>query len=575
MSVVLNPGFSGYVSIQDQTKAEIFRKDLSSAQEAKDFIDTYGISKPGYSLLKASFIPTRTDNIRDFAKDLFFPTFVNRALQVHSIILRIFASLAAIALDVVTFMPRLFLSPLKAICDYKNNTEHPLATLIKNHPASAQAIKNGILKINVHFQDVKINSDRVLFRRAKEYVLDGSVPVAIKHLPQVEESLKSNYASTRTTYREKSYRKEDREKGGKWDIEGSSIRIFSQHFPSLELNCVRIGYGCVAPIHEQKMAPLGVKTVGVIDNNPAKKTKIVADGFFSCETYEEAAKLKPHFWDVCTPTDQRLAVIKEILRVDPKACILLEKPVCPIEQIAEFEALDKSGATFVVNENYLSSQIAEEVKKKAFDDLKLKPKRIIIEFDKNRTQDFKKGRYIDPRGALNYEGTHMITCLQSLGSAFMPNGNISKKYEDIFIPEQLKNQGYADIAYEVNGVAVNLFSSMKGDVKHSYPPHGVDSIPESNTATRYRIIAVEGIDPEGNSATVVGFYEPIKGFKRSEGAIAVIRNGKVVDFQAPIEDDSMGNHLARVIDYFKEKGQNPCPMKEGIKAITMLDPMLT
>jgi hypothetical protein len=574
MSIVLNPGSSGYIYVEDQEYTEVFRKKISSAQEAKDFMDTYGISKPGYSILKACFIPTRTDNIRDFLKDLFLPTFVNRALKVQFLTERIFVSIAAIALDSVTFIPRLFLSPLKAIYDYKNNTEHPLATLIKNHPAAAQAMRNGILKIHVHFKDVKINNDRVLFGTAKEDEIIGTVPVAIKHLPRYEES-SNNYLYIRTTYRDKSSRKEDREKGEKWAIKGSS-RVSSQHFPSLELNCVRIGYGCVAPIHEQKLAPLGVKTVGVIDNSPAKKTKIVADGFFSCETYEEAAKLKPHFWDVCTPTDQRLAVIKNILRVDPKACILLEKPVCPIEQIAEFEALEKSGATFVVNENYLSSQIAEEVKKKAFEELKLKPKRIIIEFDKNRTQDFKKGRYIDPRGALNYEGTHMITCLQSLGSEFLPKGNISKKYEDIFIPEQLKHQGCADIAYEVNGVAVHLFSSMKGDVKHSFPPYGVTSIPESDTATRYRILAVEGIDPKGNPATVVGFYEPIKGFNRSEGAIAVIRDGKVVELQAPIQDDSMGNHLARVVDYFKfkQKGQNPCPIKEGIQAITMLDPML-
>lgn len=350
---------------------------------------------------------------------------------------------------------------------------------------------------------------------------------------------------------------------------------FNTHHEIMSLNCVRIGYGAVAPIHEQKLTSLGVKTVGVIETHAEKKMKIIADGFFSCDTYEEAAKLKPHFWDVCIPTDQRLFVIKEILRVDPYAYILLEKPICSIDQIDEFKALEKSNAKFVVNENYLSSQITEKVKKKVFDELKLKPTSIIVEFDKNRIQDFKNGRYQDPRGALNYEGTHMITCLQGLGSQFLPTGNIAKKYEDLFIHTLLPHQGLADISYEVNGIAINLFSSMKGDVKHSFPPYGIDSISENDTKRRYRVIAVKGIDPQGNHATVVGFYEPIEGLRRSQGAIVLIRDEKPKEFEIEyVEDDSMGQHLKKVVNYFKGEEKNPCSVEEAIEAVITLEPML-
>ncbi len=347
-----------------------------------------------------------------------------------------------------------------------------------------------------------------------------------------------------------------------------------------DMQCIRIGYGQGALLHEQKLERLGVKTVGIIETDPTKKLQIISNGFFCCKTYEEAAKLKPHFWDICTPTDDRFSIVSEILKFDPKANILMENPVCSIEQVPQFETLEKSGVNIVVNENYLSSKIAEEVKKKAFDELKLKPTNVIVEFDKTRIDDFKKGRFKDRRGAFGYEGTHMITCLQSLGSEFLPTEKIVKKYEDLYLPEKLENQGSADITYKVNGVSVNLFSSMKGDIKHSFPPYGRKAILENETGLRYRILAVEGIDPKGNQATVVGFYEPIQQLvdqfkKRSQGAIAVIREEKVVDLQTPIEADSMGDHLAKVVSYFKgQEKVNPCSLKEGIQAVLILDSML-
>lgn len=49
----------------------------------------------------------------DFAKDLFLPTFINRALKVDGLASKIFTSIGAIALDLFTFIPRLIATPFR------------------------------------------------------------------------------------------------------------------------------------------------------------------------------------------------------------------------------------------------------------------------------------------------------------------------------------------------------------------------------------------------------------------------------------------------------------------------------
>jgi hypothetical protein len=192
MSVVLNPGFSGYVAVEDQSGKEIFRKAITSPKEAKEFVDMHGKSVPGYSMLKASIILPRTDNIRDLSKDLFLPTFINHALKVNNFILRLFASVIAIIFDVITLIPRLIVFPFKANSD-RNKTEHSLVSLVKANPDSQEAIKDGILKIKVAFQEVKMGTDPLLnMRTAKKFAVEGSLLVITKTLPESREESQFN-----------------------------------------------------------------------------------------------------------------------------------------------------------------------------------------------------------------------------------------------------------------------------------------------------------------------------------------------------------------------------------------------
>jgi hypothetical protein len=55
----------------------------------------------------ALLFPVRANSLSNFAKDLFFPTLINHASRVDSIVLRFFAVIAAAALDLLTLPIRL------------------------------------------------------------------------------------------------------------------------------------------------------------------------------------------------------------------------------------------------------------------------------------------------------------------------------------------------------------------------------------------------------------------------------------------------------------------------------------
>src|SRR5579862_2766983 len=103
--------------------------------------------------------------------------------------------------------------------------------------------------------------------------------------------------------------------------------------------CIRVGEGTVAQIHQEKLRQYGITTLGVIDIDPLKKEIVAGKGLQWLETYDQACALKPSFWDVCVPTEDHLLVMKKIMRIDPEACILVEKPICMSYQVPELRKL--------------------------------------------------------------------------------------------------------------------------------------------------------------------------------------------------------------------------------------------
>lgn len=164
MNVDFNPSFSGYISVEDKQGKELFRNEIHSEVEIKEFLEANGESVPYHSMFKACFIPIRTNSWHFLAKDLFLPTFINRAIKVDNIVLRILASCFAIILDVITLLPRLIATPFRIVHN-RNSNDHPLFKLVKTKPDSSEIEKFGLLKIKIDFRRMIIEENNFKFAR--------------------------------------------------------------------------------------------------------------------------------------------------------------------------------------------------------------------------------------------------------------------------------------------------------------------------------------------------------------------------------------------------------------------------
>jgi len=175
------------------------------------------------------------------------------------------------------------------------------------------------------------------------------------------------------------------------------------------MRCVRIGFGKIAHIHETSFTKLGIKTIGIVENDPSRFEAIRAAGFEPYASIEAAQHLKPDFYDVCVPTHGHAAELEKIAALDPLANILIEKPICDISDIDRVRSIIRHHqGKICVNENYSASRVTTFVKE-ALASRQITPKRIIVEMTKHRGHDYLSGRFVDINlGAVGYEGSHLF-----------------------------------------------------------------------------------------------------------------------------------------------------------------------
>ncbi|WP_176722233.1 Gfo/Idh/MocA family oxidoreductase [Candidatus Thiosymbion oneisti] len=341
------------------------------------------------------------------------------------------------------------------------------------------------------------------------------------------------------------------------------------------MKCIRVGHGHVATWHDQKLKEEGVTTIGVMDSNEKKRKLVLASGLQAFSSYEEAFRLKPDFWDICVSTDSHLDALTAIISLDLNANIIVEKPICSFSQINMLKnLLENFQGKIVVNENYVFSNITKTVKELSAL-LNLKPTRIISEMTKNRISDIRKGRFLDLElFAFGYEGSHMIINVLELGEEYFPGEIKSIDYDDMYVDMPngktcLPKQGMVEKRYIAkSGAEVILYTSMIGDIKYYYPgPFPFfDKIVTEDNSMRYRILAVED---NKKCTAVVGFYEPVLGLKRGEGAVVVFDKGDIKEYIEPIYDDTMGSSLKNAIDCFLGKRDNPHTVAMAIKVVEL------
>lgn len=361
----------------------------------------------------------------------------------------------------------------------------------------------------------------------------------------------------------------------------------------VELTCARVGYGRIARIHQESLGRLGVHTVAVLETSRRGRELASSAGCRAYTSYQDVAELHPDFWDVCTPTGTHAGVLEAINRCDPGAHIVVEKPICNYDDLPALRALlDRHRGSVVVNENYASSAVsaavAETVRR-----LGLQPVRVIAEMSKHRGHDFLAGRFVDlALGAFGYEGTHLLAVVGSLNPEYLKGVPSVLNMDDALFPAvdevahglagaevdrnarwvRLPRQGGAFVVYDSpDGCRVELYTSMTGTIGFPCPPYA-PPVPclGKNDPTRYRILRVDGMDATGAAYQVIGFFEPLPGLPRRQGALAVFREGVPLRPASVVEDDSITRHFTRVLRHFAGEAENPCPAEQGVEALALL-----
>lgn len=349
------------------------------------------------------------------------------------------------------------------------------------------------------------------------------------------------------------------------------------------MKCIRIGYGKIARIHDEQLQQHGVQTIGILEICPERIQALEQAGFRAIGSVREAVSLRPHFYDICTPTQARLDILRQLCTLDPQANILIEKPICDFQDVAQIQQLlQQHRGRIVVNENYASSNVTLAVQRELAS-RGIIASRLIVESSKNRGSDFLAGRFIDLRlGALGYEGSHLLALVGEFGEGYEMSQLLDSDVDSITISRpdtspqekvQLANQGGAYMKYKAkNGCIVEMYSCMAGRIGFPCPPYAFPDqvIEHDDVKTRYRIMRVDGFNEEGVAHQIVGFFEPVKDLKRSQGVLLVFKNWVLESTSAPIEDNTMSQHLLRGIRFFDGSAPNPYCFERGLNDVRRL-----
>ena len=131
MSITLTPGYQANIQLRDANDNVIYQHRYSTDEQVKEFIGKYAKSRDGYSLLQSAIFPMRTNSFKDYAEDLFLPTFLHHSSKINNFAIKFLASIFAIAFDIVTLPIRIVTTPFQI---HKNNIpeeKHPVLDLMK------------------------------------------------------------------------------------------------------------------------------------------------------------------------------------------------------------------------------------------------------------------------------------------------------------------------------------------------------------------------------------------------------------------------------------------------------------
>lgn len=342
-----------------------------------------------------------------------------------------------------------------------------------------------------------------------------------------------------------------------------------------QVKIVQIGAGRVAAIRRQNY-PENAKVVALVVRNVEKYAKIVkmdktlGRNILITNNLKQVWEKFPNdlIWDIVADDETHLMYLKEILKIFPAAKIILGKTPYSKKLISKFTNAAKAypEAKITITENYAVSVVTAKVAA-LIEKYQMKPKKIILEFTKNRVKDIENGRFLHcDIGVLGYEGSHMITILTRLGKKF--DQIVQGKFEDLILSggQVLKNQGSAKVVGKADSAEVVFYTAMNGKILNKLPELGITSNVGFGNETRHRVLIVE----EGTKR-IIGQYDPIPGLaERPYGSVWVFEDGKIVEKIDKIYDNTMRAILEQQICYLTNTCPNPMSL-ENAKNFVILE----
>lgn len=212
MSFAIEPGYQATVTIKDANHTVLYSKKFDTRGEYKGF-KNQAKSVKGYSLVDSVITPLRSDTLKNFAKDLFAPTYFHFTSKIHNTALKVFTSLFALALDVASLPIRIITAPFRVAEMRKNpqQANHPIIELIKDRPEATQALQDKVVFVTYETvrTDVQEPAKASQPKKATKIIKTVTKRVALQQLPG---GIISN-----KTYEKDTMRATERE-GGFWHV---------------------------------------------------------------------------------------------------------------------------------------------------------------------------------------------------------------------------------------------------------------------------------------------------------------------------------------------------------------------
>lgn len=192
----LNPGFQATVEIRDNHTI-LFQKTCATSQELQGFISKYSTSKPGWSWIKSTVMPLRTDHLKNYATDLFFPTCVHFSLKINNKAVRIILSSLAVIFDLATLPIRAVATPFR----FKYNRSHPeqnhpLVDLLQDRVKNLSSVQMNFKVENTLITTKTTDIEGHSFQNGTQTINEGTVRLALKRMPGGITSKSSQSSST-------------------------------------------------------------------------------------------------------------------------------------------------------------------------------------------------------------------------------------------------------------------------------------------------------------------------------------------------------------------------------------------